>query len=54
MFVAYLLIAFGACFVFGFIAMTLIGSALYLSRVLAKALWPAREPVVGKVSGQNA
>ena len=54
MFVAYMLIAFGACFVFGFIALTLIGSVMYLARSAAQMLWPAHETVAAQVAGHES
>lgn len=44
MFIAYTLIAFGACFLAGVVALSFIGSVLYLARAGAHLLWPAHEP----------
>ena len=47
MFLAYMLMAFGACFLVGFVALTFIGAVLFLARAASQLLWSGREPAAG-------
>ena len=47
MFFAYTLIAFGACFLIGFVALTFIGAGLFLAREGSQLRWSGHEPLAG-------